>query len=125
MLRDAETEQQVEEAFKSAASTYYNKAEIWSAALTLRILDDPKLPKTRDAQVNFFADSLAGLGEITPRYSRDVCAKERAQKRRQHHIIRFEVYIECSCGCRGRSRDHACPKCGAEVPFPWHSFFPT
>lgn len=124
LLKEARTEHQVEEAFRSAASTYYNKSEIWQSALVLRILNESKFPKTRDAQVNFFADSLAALGQITPRYSRDVCAKERARKKREHHIVRFEVYIECSCSFKGRSRDQACPKCGAKVPFPWHSAFP-
>ena len=124
LLKEARTEQQVEAALSSAASTYYNKSEIWQSELVLRILRDRKFPKTRDAQVNFFADSLAALGEITPRYSRDVCAKERARKKREHHVLRFEVYIECSCSFKGLSHDHACPECRAKVPFPWHSAFP-
>ena len=125
MLLQAQTVQQVEYAFTSAASTYYNKSEIWDSNLVLRIINDPKFPKTRDARVDFFADSLAGLGEITPRYSRDICAKERARRERAHHIIRFEVWIECSCGFKGRSHNHACPRCRTEVPFPWNSAFPT
>lgn len=124
LLSKAETESEVEKAFETGASTYYNRSHVWPGALVRSILDDPKFPKTRDAQVNFFADSLAGLGEITPRYSRDICGKERAKQKREQHIIRFEVYIECSCGFKGRSRDHACPKCGAEIAFPWNSPFP-
>lgn len=123
LLGDARTEQQVEEAFRSAASTYYNKSEIWQSELVLRILNDPKFPKTRNPQVNFFADSLAALGEITPRYSRDICTKERARKKREHHIKRFEFRIECSCGFKGFSRDHACPTCGAKISIPWNSPF--
>ncbi len=74
---------------------------------------------------NCFTVRFRGLrGEITPRYSRDLCAKERARKKREHHIVRFEVWIQCSCGFKGRSHNHACPKCKTEVPFPWQSAFP-
>ena len=124
LLSQATTEQQVEKAFQSAASTYYNKSEIWDSNLVLRIITEPKFPRTRDAQVSFFADSLAALGEVAPRSSRDICAKERARKKRKHYIVRFEVWIECSCGFKGRSFSQACPKCKTEVPFPWNSPFP-
>jgi hypothetical protein len=124
ILSKAQTEEDVERAFKDQAGTYYNRSEVWSSALVLRILRDQKFPKTRDAQVYFFSDSLAGLGDITPRYSRDICAKDRAREKRKHHIIRFEVYIVCSCGYAGHSRNQACPKCKTEVPFPWSSPFP-
>ena len=124
----AKTEQDVERAFQEYASTYYNRSEVWSSSLVLRIVGDPKFPKRRDAQVDFFADSLAGLGDITPRYSRDICAKERAKakraKEKRAHRIRFEFYIECSCGFKGKSRDHGCPRCGTKINFPWHSAFP-
>jgi hypothetical protein len=123
-LSEAETPQDVERAFQEQASAYYNRSEIWSAPLVLRILNDPKFPKLRDARVNFFADSLAGLGDITPRYSRDICAKERAKQKRAHRILRFEFYVECSCGFKGRSRDHGCRRCGTKINFPWHSVFP-
>lgn len=125
LLARVETEEEVDRAFKEQAGTYYNRSEIWSTSLTLRILRDPKFPKLRDAQVNFFADSLAGLGEVSPRYSRDICAKDRTEQKRAHHIICFEFYIECSCKFKGHSRDHACPKCGAKVPVPWQSAFPV
>jgi hypothetical protein len=45
------------------------------------------------------------------------CQKERTKEKRTHHILRFEFYVECSCGFKGRSCDHACPKCGAEIDF--------
>ena len=34
-----------------------------------------------------------------------------------HHIIRYEFYVECSCGYKGRSVDHACRKCEARIQF--------
>jgi hypothetical protein len=124
LLSEAETEEDVQRAFQEQAGTYYNRTEVWSTSLVLRILGDPKFPKRRDAQVNFFADSLAGLGDITPRYSRDICARHRAKEKRAQHILRFEFYVECSCGFKGRSRDHGCRRCGTKIDFPWHSAFP-
>lgn len=124
LLAKANTEQEVDQAFHKGASTYYKRSDVWSPALVLGIIHEPKFPKTRDAQVNFFADSLAALGEVAPRSSRDICAKYRAEQKRANHIIRFEVWIECSCGFKGLSVDHACPECDSEVPFPWHSAFP-
>ena len=73
------------------------------------------------AQINFLADSLAALGEITARSSRDVCARERAKAKRAHHILSYEYWIMCSCGYKGRSQKHACPRCGAGIDFPSHS----
>ena len=87
------------------------------ANLISRVLRDPKLPKRREAQINFLADSLAALGYIAPRSSRDICQKERTREKRTHHIIHFEFYVECLCGFKGRSRNHACRDCGAEIDF--------
>lgn len=75
--------------------------------------------KRREAQINFVADSLAGLGWITPRRSRDICDQERAIKKRADKIIRYEFYIECYCGYKGRSHDPGCPKCGAKIILEW------
>lgn len=83
-------------------------------ALILRILKDKYFPKTKQAQVNFLADSLAGMGLVTPRSSRDICAKDR-RSGFTHYIVRFEVYIECTCGFKGRSESLACRKCGARL----------
>ncbi len=87
------------------------------ASLVFRIVHDPKFPKRAEAQARFFADSLAGLGIVTPRTSPDICAKERAKDRRAQHIIRYEYYIECSCGYKGPGRDNACPKCKTQIDF--------
>src|SRR5207244_5700714 len=83
----------------------YDRNFIRFESLILRILRDPKFPKRPTARVNFMADSLAGLDQITPRYSRDVCERDRANAKREHHIIKYEFWIECSCRFKGRSRN--------------------
>jgi len=87
------------------------------ADLILQVLKEPKFPKqSRKAQINFLADSIGRRGVVAPRSSRDICEKERARIERLHHIVRYEFWIECSCGYKGRSLNHACPKCEAEIP---------
>jgi hypothetical protein len=86
-----------------------------SVALILKLLKDPKFPKRKQARINFLADSLASLGMVSPRRSRDICAEERAREKRTHHIIRYEYYVECSCGYEGRSLNHECANCGAPI----------
>lgn len=79
--------------------------------LILKVKNDPKFPRARSAsQIHFLADSLGGQGLVTPRRSREICAKERAKKR--YLIIRREYYIECECGYKGPARDGACRDCG-------------
>ncbi len=86
------------------------------ADVILQVVRDPKFPKrSRQAQINFMADSVAGHGVVTPRSSRDICEKERARIKRVHRIISYEFYVECSCGYKGISRNHACPRCEAEI----------
>lgn len=116
LLSKAQTEEEVIKAFQEGSDPYERE---FVPVLTLahRVLRDPKFPKTRDAQIKFLADSLAALGRTSPRRSRDICGEVRAKEKRAHHIIRFEFWVECSCGYKGRSRDHACPKCGAEIIF--------
>lgn len=48
---------------------------------------------------------------------RDVCRRGRAKQRAKspYHILRYEYYVECSCGYEGPARDNACRKCGAEI----------
>jgi hypothetical protein len=112
-LSDAQTEHDVVKAFQDAAPGESNFTPY--AQLILTVLKDPKFPKRQKAQVNFLADSTAGLGIVTPRRSRDICAEERGKAKRKHHIIRYEYYVECSCGYAGNSLDHGCPKCGARI----------
>jgi len=116
-LSRAQTDQEVIDAFVGEAQPYAPSFVPSLANLVFRVLREPKFPKRRDAQINFLADSLAGLGYVAPRSSRDICQKDRAREKRAHHIIRYEFYVECSCGFKGRSRNHACRKCGAEIDF--------
>jgi hypothetical protein len=124
-LSNAQTEEDVTKAFQEGGSPYAQEFVPSLAHLILKVLRDPKFPKRREAQINFLADSLAGVGWIAPRYSRDLCEQERAKQARAHHIIRYEVYVECSCGYKGRSQDHACRKCGARIRFEAGSIFGT
>jgi hypothetical protein len=90
------------------------------ASLILQIINERRFPKRRTAQIQFVADSLAGLGMVTPRRSRDTCARERIREmkaKQAHRILRYEYYVECSCGYKGRSKEHACRKCGAKIEF--------
>jgi hypothetical protein len=116
-LSRARTDQEVIDAFVEEAQPYAPNFMPGLANLIFRVLREPKFPKRRQPQINFLADSLAGLGYVTPRSSRDICEKERIREKRRHHIIGFEVYVECSCGFRGQSRNRACSKCGAEIDF--------
>lgn len=111
------TDQEVIDSFLEGATPYAQEFVPALANLIHRVLCDPKFPKRREAQINFFADSLAALDYIAPRSSRDICQKERTREKRAHHILSYEFYVECSCDFKGRSRGHACPKCGAEIDF--------
>ena len=83
------------------------------AELIQKIVKDRKFPGARStSQIHFLADSLGGQGLVTPRRSREICAKERGKKR--HFIVRREYYIECSCGYKGPALDGACRDCGTE-----------
>lgn len=86
--------------------------------LILSILREKTFPKTKSAQLDYLADSLAGLGHVTPRSSRDICSDERAKQRAKspYRVIRKEFYIECTCGYKGPALDNACRKCKAEIP---------
>lgn len=116
-LSQAGTDQEIIDAFLESANPYSQEFVPNLAHLIFRVLHEPKFPKRRVPRINFLADSLAAYGMITPRSSRDICERERARQKRTHHIIRFEVYVECSCGFKGRSRNHACRKCGAMIDF--------
>jgi hypothetical protein len=115
-LSEAQTEDEVIEALQNARP-YDREFAPW-ASLILAVLKERSFPRRQRARINFLADSLAGTGIVSPRRSRDICAAERAKEKRTHHIIRFEFYVECSCGYKGHSRDHACPECGAGISYP-------
>ena len=89
------------------------------AALIFEIKNEPTFPKVRmKSQIRFLSDSLGANGVLTPRRSRDVCAEERAKAKVTHHILRYEYFVECSCGYKGNSQNHACAECGAPIPLP-------
>jgi hypothetical protein len=108
----------VKEAFESDSirMTPIGAMPSWYAVFP-RILRERTFPKTRDAQIKFLADSLAGWGEISPRRSRDLCAEARASAARATRILRYEFFVVCSCGYEGPSLNHACQKCGAHIEF--------
>lgn len=114
-LLKAQTEEDVLCAFEG---TPYKNEFRDLTSLILSVLRDKDFPKKRtEAQTIFLAESLAARGDVLPRTSRDICARERRreQAKSPHHIIRHEFYIECSCGYKGPARDSACRKCGAEI----------
>ena len=110
LLSKAQTEEAVVKAFQEGGSPYDRGFMPFLAGLVIKVMNEPKFPRRREARINFLADSLAGVGCVTPRRSRDICEQERAKAKRTHHIICYEFYVECSCGHKGRSRNHACPK---------------
>ncbi len=108
------------EVLQAFERTAYKNEFAALASLILEVLRDPDFPKRdKEARINFLADSLAARGVVTPRTSRDICARERARKKAKsvHRILRHEFYIECSYGYKGPASNNACRKCGAEIGF--------
>ena len=114
-LSTAQTVEEVTEAIKEHGRPYDQTFEPL-AALILQVLRESTFPLRPDSQKRFLVDSLGALGVVSPRRSRDICAEERAKDQRKHHIIRYEYYVECSCGYQGPSKDRACRNCGAGIP---------
>lgn len=87
-------------------------------SLILSVLREKTFPKGKEPQLNYLADSIAGLGHVSPRSSRDICSAERAKERAKspYKIIRKEFYIECTCGYKGPALDNACRKCKTAIP---------
>jgi hypothetical protein len=118
LLSNAQSEEEVTRAFQEGANPYHSYFVPGLSALTLQVLRERTKPKRSKPLQHFLADSLAGVGAVTPRRSRDICAKVRAiraEREGAHRILRYEFHIECSCGYEGHSKDRACPKCGAEI----------
>jgi hypothetical protein len=101
------------------ARPYQREFAPW-AAVIFGVLNEKRFPRRKRARINFVADSIAGIPNVSPRRSRDICVEERARKGCAHQIVRYEFYIVCSCGHKGHSFNHACPKCGANILFPPH-----
>lgn len=118
LLSQAQTPEEVATALQNARP-YEREFLPWAAAI-LAVLKEKRFPKRKRARINFIADSIAGIPNVSPRRSRDICIEERAKMKHAHHIVRFEFFIECSCGYEGVSRQHACPTCGTDIVFPEH-----
>ncbi len=90
----ATTEEEITKALEHTSQ----KAEfVHIIPLVLKVLCDREFPKrNKKARITFLADSLAARGTVTPRTSRDICARERKRERKKstHRIIRREFYIE-------------------------------
>ncbi len=116
-LLAAQNEQEVADALRSTLLGYPHEISRL-APLILQVRKERNFPKRRKAQINFLADSLGGGGVVTPRRSRDICAEERARDAQRHVILRYEYWIECSCGYKGRSENHSCRRCRAILYLP-------
>jgi hypothetical protein len=115
-LLAAESPDDVSKAFQTALPG--NNEFPPHAEVIFRTLKEPNFPNRKKARINFLADSSAGLGIVTPRRSRDICAEERADDVQRHQILRYEYWVQCSCGYKGISQGDRCKKCGAEIMFP-------
>lgn len=116
-LLKAQTYEDVVASFEGSDIGAYELEFVQLADLIFKVLKELKFPKqNRKAKIHFLADSIGGHGLVTPRSSRDICQKERTRIKRVHRILRYEYWIECSCGYKGRSLNHACPKCEAGIP---------
>src|SRR5947209_1179558 len=76
LLSKAQTEEDAIKAFQEGASPYDRQFMPALAGLVIKVVHEPKFPKQRKAQINFLADSLAGLGRVRPRRSRDICERD-------------------------------------------------
>ena len=115
-LLTAQSEDDVKAAFGGEGYSHERQEFVPLAALILQVLREKKFPKKRKPRIKFLAESLAGLGRMSARRSRDVCSSERTEARRATAIVRYSFRVECSCGYRGQSVNLSCAKCGARIP---------
>ena len=81
------------------------------ATRIFEVVRDRLFPRVRaKSQIHFLADSLGAGGVVTPRRSREICAKARTKV--QHVIVRREFFIQCTCSYEGPARNGGCPWCG-------------
>jgi hypothetical protein len=77
-----------DEAIQAFEATPYQREFEPLASLILQVLREPDFPmRDPEAQANFLGDSLAARGHLTPRSSRDICARGRPKQQRktEHH----------------------------------------
>src|SRR5580658_8108624 len=82
LLSNAHSAAEVTKAFQDGARPYDQTFVPGLSTLVFQVLEESTLPKRRKSLQRFLADSLAGVGVVTPRRSRDICAKERAKRKR-------------------------------------------
>ncbi len=120
-LSKAQNEEDVKKAFEKGASPYDKEFMPYMASLVLRVLREPKCPKRRKPQINFLADSLAGVDWVSARRARDICDQER--KKKVNYIFRQDYYIECTCRYKGPALHRKCPKCSTDkLDLPYSKF---
>jgi hypothetical protein len=113
-LLAATTSVELWEVVKSGNGIISNRDYLFSESM-FQIIHDAMFPRVRlKAQIRFLADSMGGCGFVTARRSREICAEERAKV--EHHILRREFYIECSCGYEGPALNGGCRQCGTSTP---------
>lgn len=117
LLSVATTEADVTHAFTAAYVPDAHEFVPHRASTVLDALRESTRPKGRRALIGHFAESLAGQGTVNARSSRDACIDAKRRAKTAHHIVRYEYFVECTCGYQGRSYDHACASCNAPISF--------
>ncbi len=105
------SEAKVVEAFEAKAPQHAQEFVPASVGLIFEVVHHPKFPKRRKPQINYLADSLAALGKVRPKRSREIVAQELARERARlkHRVLRREFFIECTCGYQGPAYKGKCP----------------
>ncbi len=111
-LLKASSEAEVGQAFEAYAAPYTRQFVPSLVRLIFEVVHHPKFPKRREPQINHLADSLAALGWVRPKRSREIVAQELAKERAKlkHRVLRREFYIECTCGYEGPTYKGKCPR---------------
>ncbi len=106
------SEADVIQAFEAHAPQYARQFVPSLVRLIFEVVHHPKFPKRREPQINYLADSLAALGTVRPKRSREIVAQELAKERAklEHRVLRREFYIECTCGYEGPAYKGKCPR---------------
>jgi hypothetical protein len=110
-LLKTRSEAQVVKTFKAKAPQHAQEFVPSLVHLIFEVVHHPKFPKRRKPQINYLADSLAALGKVRPKRSREIVAQELARERARlkHRVLRREFFIECTCGYQGPAYKGKCP----------------
>lgn len=110
-LLKTSSEAKVVKAFKAKAPQHAQEFVPSLVRLIFEVVHHPKFPKRRKPRINYLADSLAALGKVRPKRSREIVAQELAKERARlkHRVLRREFYIECTCGYQGPAYKGKCP----------------